>query len=131
MATQYFQWEDTFSAALTNLNGASIAGGGETQQGGSISNDEKWSTELGVSISYGSTAPEAVEVRIYGETDDGTFATEPTATYVVPANPSTVEGQRFEVPGTMSVFKVGVFNPSANGSVTATVKPKQATLESV
>lgn len=131
MATQYVQWDNSYSAPLAGLSAASVAAGAEVKATNAISNDQKWSTEVGVEISYGSTAPDSVEVRIYAEVDDGVYATNPTAVFPIPATASSVERQRFEVPGAVSEFKVGIYNPSTNGSVTASVQTKQSTLESV
>lgn len=127
----FIQHEDTFSSALTNLSGASIAAGSETKAANALSNDQQYATILGVTVDYGTTAAESVEVRIYPETDDGVYANSPKITFPLPTTASSTEDQQFEVPATISAFEVGVFNPSANDGISnVTVKEKQSTIDS-
>jgi len=127
----YIQHEDSFSAALTNLSGVSITAGSETTAGSAISNDTQYATQIGITVDYGSTAAEAVEVRIYAEVDDGTYATYPTITFPLKAVASSTVKQRFEIPGTVSEFQLGVFNPPSNDDVSnVTFNEKQSTIDS-
>lgn len=131
MATQYLQWEDTWTA--TTLAGTSVADGanGET---GAISADQKYATLISVEIAYGATVNESAEVLVLTETDDGpgyeAEADQPT-TIAMPATASTTHKRTFTLRAESAAdFKIAVSN-GTGASITATVRYKQATLESV
>ena len=128
----YTQWENTWT--LTSINGTSVADGSNAETNAAISNDEKTETLVSVEVDYGSTANENVEVLILRETDDGpTYEQESDQppTFAMPVTASTTHRRTFSIPAkTVADFKVALSNDSG-ASVTATVRTKQATVESV
>ena len=131
MATQYVQWENSYTTS--SVNGSTVADGSNVATA-AISADEKFATEIVVEVSYGSTVNDSAEVLIQKQTSDTpTYegeADQPT-TLAMPATASTTHSRTFNFPAeSASAFKVAVSNDTG-AQITVTVRYKQGTLESV
>jgi hypothetical protein len=130
MATFNPNWDTNWTN--TSINGSSITNS-STATTATVDNDNKSSTEVSVKIVYGGTANEGAKVYLLRDTDGTTFegTTDLPWGFQMPYAVSGTRYRTFTVAGSMiSKFKVLVSNASG-ATVTATVKYKQATIDSV
>lgn len=96
-----------------------------------ISNDDKIATEVSLEVTYGTTADEGVKIYILRDVD-GTDFENPNDNpwgFQMPYTTSTTHRRTFNVPAERtSKFKVHISNDSG-AAVTATIRYKQATIE--
>jgi len=120
-----FDWTGTYTALV---DGQAVANGG-SHTSGAVSNDGKLATKVGVSVAYGGTASEGVEVRLLGLIDGTNYEAEGDAPwgFTMPFSTSTTHRRTFVVPAWVEDdFKILVTNDSG-ASITLDVDYDQAT----
>lgn len=123
----------TWPASFTDLTGLiaqAIAAAANVVSSAIIDNNNKLSTEVTVSITYGGTAAGAT-IYILRDIDGTNFeaiATDRPEAFVAPGVASSTVRVVFTVQADQaSRFKVAVANPTGNSSITVTARYKQAT----
>lgn len=128
MTTITSNWDTSWTNS--SVNGSTVTNGSNATTG-AISNDLKSATEISVSVTYGATATEGINVYILRDTDGTNYeaVTDLPWGLAMPYSTSTTYRRTFTVAGDrISNFKAHITNDSG-ASVTATIKYRQAVVE--